>query len=726
MADEILENGSSSENEIIEQGLNGKQCAITAQDLKEAKDAMMYSNGPPMVVIDDGPPPPPGMPSMPDAIQKHQKKPRPKPRASVLEYKTVNEIWDRKNYGRKIVESLDKDSDKVDKYEEYVFVERRRYDEANRHYKTYLDIKSKSLADILREILKDVSTVSMRGDKPEIRVQTLFHYLPQLEDRHKSNAKKDNQEMQHLSVLIHYLQQHFASTIGSLPQLLEHGEITFNLLWALFPPNSIVYTICIYSEQPKCLAYDHGEDKMIKDQKYFVLSGRYLDFDGKRFGEVSGGTAIAEFRGARQITALESFPLIYHKEREELESRLIDRGRHFASLKGIHHCAYDGLVHKKVQGKPVKLTVNGRIMVDPQSFREHDPNYQRPQIDGVALDDLPRLRRTELHDMLTESGLGGMIPHEPKGHADSGIKPSEMNNKQLLVCSPTVLGFSLDRRVWAEFAVSCIEGIQWSDLPFQSLVIPEKKKSVLQALVRRHDQDDMDEAFDDFVEGKGKGLIILLHGPPGVGKTLTAEAISEFQRRPLYRVCAGDLGLDSDKLEDRLTAILDLVARWKAVLLLDEADVFLESRQPQHLMHNTLISVFLRQLEYFQGIMILTTNRVTAFDEAIQSRIHLGIKYEPLSRKAKAEVWTNFLKQATSASKIRKVSKISSKQLEELSKKEFNGRQIKNTVRMAYALAVAKDKPLAYEHLMDAIEANQDFDNDFRGSGAAEAMKHYS
>ena len=165
-------------------------------------------------------------------------------------------------------------------------------------------------------------------------------------------------------------------------------------------------------------------------------------------------------------------------------------------------------------------------------------------------------------------------------------------------------------------------------------------------------------------------------GPPGVGKTLTAEAISEFQRRPLYRVCAGDLGLDSDKLEIRLTAILDLVAHWKAVLLLDEADVFLEARESHHLMHNTLISVFLRQLEYFQGVMILTTNRVTAFDDAIQSRIHLGIKYEPLGKKAKADVWCNFLKQATSASKTRKVAELSPDQLDQLSRKDFNGRQV--------------------------------------------------
>ena len=142
------------------------------------------------------------------------------------------------------------------------------------------------------------------------------------------------------------------------------------------------------------------------------------------------------------------------------------------------------------------------------------------------------------------------------------------------------------------------------------------------------------------------------------------------------QVCAGDLGLDSEKLEDRLAEILDLVARWKAILLLDEADVFLEARTQHHLQHNTLVSVFLRQLEYFQGVMILTTNRVTVFDEAVQSRIHLGIKYDQLSKKAKAEIWTAFIAQANKVSTTGEGEKLSPKHLDDLSRKEFNGRQV--------------------------------------------------
>jgi len=103
-------------------------------------------------------------------------------------------------------------------------------------------------------------------------------------------------------------------------------------------------------------------------------------------------------------------------------------------------------------------------------------------------------------------------------------------------------------------------------------------------------------------------------------------------------VTAGDLGLDAGRLEESLSELLDLVAHWKAILLLDEADVFLEARERHHLQHNMLVSVFLRQLEYFQGVMLLTTNRVTTFDDAVHSRIHLGIKYDVLSKKAKKEV----------------------------------------------------------------------------------------
>ena len=121
------------------------------------------------------------------------------------------------------------------------------------------------------------------------------------------------------------------------------------------------------------------------------------------------------------------------------------------------------------------------------------------------------------------------------------------------------------------------------------------------------------------VQGKGRGLIGLLSGRPGCGKPLTAEAVAEVTKRPLYAVSAGELGTEVSKVDAQLTLILELSHRWSAVLLLDEADVFLQERDSKDVARNALVSIFLRQLEYFQGILILTTNRLGDCDPAFES-----------------------------------------------------------------------------------------------------------
>ena len=73
-------------------------------------------------------------------------------------------------------------------------------------------------------------------------------------------------------------------------------------------------------------------------------------------------------------------------------------------------------------------------------------------------------------------------------------------------------------------------------------------------------------------------------------------------RKPLYVVGAGDLGTTAAKLDENLTRIFKISAGWSAVLLIDEADVFLEERSLHDLERNAMVAVFLRELEYFRGI----------------------------------------------------------------------------------------------------------------------------
>ena len=99
------------------------------------------------------------------------------------------------------------------------------------------------------------------------------------------------------------------------------------------------------------------------------------------------------------------------------------------------------------------------------------------------------------------------------------------------------------------------------------------------------------------VSGKGGGVIFLLHGPPGVGKTLTAEATAETLNKPLYSVNVGELGTRADVLEQKLKEILEICYAWDAVLLLDEADVFMERRADKDIERNAMVGIFLRLLE---------------------------------------------------------------------------------------------------------------------------------
>ena len=81
-------------------------------------------------------------------------------------------------------------------------------------------------------------------------------------------------------------------------------------------------------------------------------------------------------------------------------------------------------------------------------------------------------------------------------------------------------------RLTVEFIVERVEKFEWNDEAFEQLVIPPKHKQVLQTLVESHNAGSA-KKFDDFVSGKGHGLVINLFGNPGTGKSLTAEAMSE-------------------------------------------------------------------------------------------------------------------------------------------------------------------------------------------------------
>ncbi|MFG1359917.1 ATP-binding protein [Xanthobacter pseudotagetidis] len=165
------------------------------------------------------------------------------------------------------------------------------------------------------------------------------------------------------------------------------------------------------------------------------------------------------------------------------------------------------------------------------------------------------------------------------------------------------------------------------------LVLPPEQTDLIDILTA-----EMDTLMDDVVAGKSGGTTVLCAGPPGVGKTLTAEVYSEIIGRPLYRVHSGQLGLDVGQMEQALKDALTRAQRWGAVMLIDEADVYIKRRQ-DNLTMNAVVGVFLRVLEYFNGLLFLTTNRVDDIDEAIVSRCIALIKYHPPGPDDRRKIW---------------------------------------------------------------------------------------
>ena len=255
--------------------------------------------------------------------------------------------------------------------------------------------------------------------------------------------------------------------------------------------------------------------------------------------------------------------------------------------------------------------------------------------------------------------------------------------------------------------VEHIYPVQWNKLAFERLVLKPDPKELIEALVSVHMSS---KQSTDVIEGKGNGLIILLHGSPGTGKTLTAESVAELVEKPLYRVTCGDIGTDAEGVEAYLESILHIGKIWGCVVLLDEADVFLEERSLADLERNALVSVFLRVIEYYDGILILTSNRVGHFDEAFRSRIKLALHYTSLTKADRKKVWRNFFKGLRESSKSDVDYEDLDDHLDDLAEFTLNGREIRNSVATASELAQFRKQKLEFKHLDHVIRMAGEFE----------------
>ncbi|KAJ7140767.1 P-loop containing nucleoside triphosphate hydrolase protein [Mycena epipterygia] len=505
---------------------------------------------------------------------------------------------------------------------------------------------------------------------------------------------------EHITFLIEFLESEYATTLHKVRNFVQHSEITYDLLWAIFIPGDMIFARCKTTGEPRAfrLLNVQPDSHWLTHAIFWSLTCEYVEASdqplttGEQFGLATYRIKIDHFDGVRRITELDAYPIKYHAHEVDILQKLTHRGQEWAKLRGVHHRQYNGSAYKHSDEKSESVQVNGRIMIDRDTFGKIEPNYSRPN---------PRkgfLR--ELWDVWEGK-------ETPVAKLTRPLDGKSFKDDDLVLATPIVYGFSYTEKRWLEFNIEYVTYIEWNDEGFKNLAIDPDRRLLIQALVQSHANLREKGSVDDFVPGKGVGLVINLFGPPGVGKTLTVEATSEHLRKPLYVVSAGDLGTSPTDLDRELTKIFSLVPRWDAIVLIDEADVFLQERGTADVERNAMVAVFLRQLEYFQGILFLTTNRVKQFDPAFQSRIHLSLHYSDLSPSEKEQLWCAFLEKARTVGLG--LRDLSAQQLRTLSRRNVNGRQIKNIVNLAVALAGEEQKPLSYAHLVRTMSVTDDW-----------------
>jgi hypothetical protein len=202
------------------------------------------------------------------------------------------------------------------------------------------------------------------------------------------------------------------------------------------------------------------------------------------------------------------------------------------------------------------------------------------------------------------------------------------------------------------------------------LVLPSEVSTLLDILIEQEG-----DLMEDIVKGKTGGIIVLATGAAGLGKTLTAEVYSEVMQKPLYVVQSSQLGIDVSSLESNLERILERAARWNAILMIDEADTYIHERG-EDVVQNCIVGVFLRLLEYYKGVLFMTSNRANVVDDAILSRCTAHIEYKHPPREDLIKIWKILSEQFG--------AEMTSDAIEEIVDEfpKMGGRDVKNMVKM--------------------------------------------
>ncbi|KAL3306058.1 AAA family ATPase [Colletotrichum asianum] len=527
-----------------------------------------------------------------------------------------------------------------------------------------------------------------------------------------------------------------------------------------------------------------------------------LDYDGEILVPVWKSFRFLRFDGERDITSLGCYPLEFDSKGakileeqkvsgERFKSCLTGKWKHFFYLGWTFITGLRGEFLEDEKGNFIQHPeyIESEIVVDFKETLQSYPGWETEHLsqslarnswdwDGSAQHQLRiweedrkgshgrrRYRVVYSPILIEESELYRREADKWQaqdvflsGKAD--FKSKDWSAEDFALLPKRVFAYVLRERRFARLDVAGIDlDTEQSNVTLDDIQMDHKRRRMIRSSVSAHFRDKNKPSTSelDMFRGKGKGLVILLHGAPGVGKTATAEAVAAENNRPLFPITCGDLGFSPGEVDKALRDIFRYAHLWTCILLFDEADVFLTQRDRSggNLERNALVGVFLRVLEYYSGILFMTTNRVGALDEAFQSRVHLSLSYPNLSLDDTIEILRFNLDRLPRINKAEGKTaqggylKIFDKPIIEYVSKEYedynartkknrgpwNGRQIRNAVQIAAGLALYEkqtgsgdnddedDPPyLTAEHFRAVADMTYEFEDYLSLSGKGDAQ----
>lgn len=384
-----------------------------------------------------------------------------------------------------------------------------------------------------------------------------------------------------------------------------------------------------------------------------VQMGYIAPYKSAKYTVCTKNVAIEHYFGKMRVRDLEVHPVFDMDELEPLVERGV-RMQQITQKPTFMHA--NGHMYVPTQwGGMKRLPIDSRVIVDPEGYNKWA--------------NADRWYNSETHPNV----------------------PDDMLHSTL----PTVPVYSLEYRMWGEVPIIEIGEIVFDETAYNRAIIPDDYRSMIHDLVINF----YGTSCSDFIAGRKKGLVFLLNGPPGVGKTLTAHAIAELAHRPLYTVGAGDLGTQASHIETELKQIFDMVEHWNGVVLIDETDVFMSKRIDYDIPYNACVSIFLRLVEQYMGILFLTSNRGNNIDPAFDSRIHVRLPYRELVGSERAQVWMETLNRYS----------IFDIDVNSLNLHDLNNREIANTVQLAYVQVGGDPTKVTNQLLEKYVKLREDF-----------------